>query len=392
MAEEFLHSQQLLDQSITCINNGMNLENNNKFQQALDVYETGISLLTKAKQIETNTEVLPIIKANLENIQKRIASIRSQIQYDSMVTNIQQMQQKSIDLLNEYTELSEQHEILNNKYDELKTHYNNHNITSTQNIQMDTNDDTDELLTNLYNQYCSANYNYNDNENENEKENEIEIYNGNENENENENEYKYEIIPNESLLIELIPNDITGYIFEFISGRDLTKLFIISKLWFNVLLYDSQFSHLWKRVIIGADPISNSLGHNLKLKWIKTTICGTQIRSLMETLIISTAGLALDALLQPISHQDLYILKQYNFPKLNQLIFYGWSDLNVLSLKNIFKNNLCNLTSLYMESTVDVLDICLNLKYLRILQCNVINCNNLQLIEKHQFKNIIYIS
>ena len=58
----------------------------------------------------------------------------------------------------------------------------------------------------------------------------------------------------------------------------------------------------------------------------------------------------------------------------------------------VLKHNLSSLTALYLESPIDVLDVCLNLPHLRVLACNVINCNQLELTDKHQFKQLRYLS
>eukprot|EP01083_Nonionella_stella_P021513 59652_1 len=393
-----LSSQQLLDESIACISTGIQLEDSHDFHSALAIYEKGISLLTKAKAMETNTDVLPIISANLDSIQERINAVRDKLQYDSMVMNMQQMQQKSMNLLNEYNDLNQQRASLNHQYDELIHTVNNFEF----NIDNDTRPqgadvNVDDFLSNLYQQYYGEGNAYDVDECDEQKS--IELDPTDATSHVSHKTQSVQIIDtiewskyDETALIASLPNDITGHIFVFLSGRQVTTLFAVSKSWCYCLLYDAVFSHLWKRIIIGADPIRNSLGHNLQLKWLNRKICVQPIRVLMETLIISTAGLALDALKSSSVDEQLYVLRQAQFPSLRTLLLYGWSDLKVMSLKMVFKHNLSQLTALYMESPIDILDICTNVPNLRILQCNVINCTNLQLVEKHKFASMMYLS
>ena len=304
---QVLSSQKLLDQSIQCINKGIEFENNKELDAALAIYEVGMSLLIQANEIETNNDVIPIITENLKSIQKRIDSVQEQCEFDNMIKNLQKMQQKSIDLFQEQNLLIPDADI-NESDPSINT-----NEDSIDDV------DADTMLNNLYQQYYGANYDQIDIKIEDEL-NEISLNETDELSTEHKSDHisthciiKYEI---GQALIGPIPNEICGYIFEYISGQQLTKLFIISKYWSHCLLYDPTFHHLWKRIIIGADPIRNSLGHNLKLNWCKTATYGAAIRQHMETLIISTAGLALDELLKSTPDSDIDILREFEFPKL----------------------------------------------------------------------------
>merc|ERR1712228_488080 len=58
----------------------------------------------------------------------------------------------------------------------------------------------------------------------------------------------------------------------------------------------------------------------------------------------------------------------------------------------VLRYNLSSLTAIYLESPINVLDVCLNCPDLRVLACNVINCNHLELTEEHRFKHLRYLS
>eukprot|EP00485_Elphidium_margaritaceum_P011581 CAMPEP_0202686742 /NCGR_PEP_ID=MMETSP1385-20130828/2509_1 /ASSEMBLY_ACC=CAM_ASM_000861 /TAXON_ID=933848 /ORGANISM="Elphidium margaritaceum" /LENGTH=345 /DNA_ID=CAMNT_0049341389 /DNA_START=33 /DNA_END=1066 /DNA_ORIENTATION=+ len=330
-----LHSQQLLQQSIACINDGMEMENNDQLESALLVYEQGITLLTQANDIETNRDVLPIISANLSSINQRVQSLRDKLQFNTMVTDLRRMHQQSMDLFMQYNALSDQRKSLASEYEQ-RVEAESSMMASASNDDDDDDDDdvdticnedgsqitdADQLMNALYQQYYGASPVAADADVDDstaahatvaaELAPTLET-----------TEYKDTSEPASPLrsrtpniahdidftvyheldtlsststtttasskkfgdaLIAGITNEICAYIFEFISGRQLTRLFSISKYWCYCLLYDAGFSHLWKRVIIGADPLRNSLGHNLSLRWVSTKICGAVIRSHAET-------------------------------------------------------------------------------------------------------------
>ena len=120
------------------------------------------------------------------------------------------------------------------------------------------------------------------------------------------------------LLIAPLSNDICGHMFKFLSKRECTSLLLVCKTWRNDMLSHPSFYHLWKRIVIGGDPLRNSFGHSMKITWLDQSF--DKIKDIVEILIYAT-GIVEGEIY--VSENEARFLFCNQFLRLHTVIFYS---------------------------------------------------------------------
>jgi len=175
-----------------------------------------------------------------------------------------------------------------------------------------------------------------------------------------------------------LPPDVAVHICSFLAYSEIPKLAMVCRAW-QKAVYSRPYSHLWRTVIIGGDPMHTGYGQHVQLRFILRV----GIMDYIETLLI-TRGTIGDFF--PDEDFERY-LAVFNLPRLRALILYATP---VDDFKPILKQH-SNLYYFFTEDQINLGFTLAQLPHLRCLSSSIIDVEQLRKV-KTIYKQMEFVS